>query len=34
MSLIGAIQAGQKLNSQYFELEKNVHLSGVVQGKV
>jgi len=30
MSLIGAIQAGQKLDSQYFELKKNVHLSGVM----
>jgi len=30
MSLMGAIQAGQKLDSQYFELEKNVQLSGVM----
>jgi hypothetical protein len=30
MTLMGAIQAGQKLDSQYFELEKNVQMSGVM----
>jgi uncharacterized protein (DUF4415 family) len=29
LTLMGAIQAGQKLDSQYFELEKNVQISGV-----
>jgi hypothetical protein len=32
MTLMGAIQAGQKLDSQYFELEKNVQMSGVMVG--
>jgi hypothetical protein len=32
MTLMGAIQAGQKLDSQYFELERNVQMSGVAVG--
>jgi hypothetical protein len=30
MTLRGAIQAGQKLDNQYFELEKNIQMSGVM----
>jgi len=30
MTLMGAIQAGQKLDSQYFEVEKNIQMSGVM----
>ena len=29
---MGAIQAGQKLHNQYFELEKNVQMSEVMIG--
>jgi hypothetical protein len=32
MTLMGAIQAGQRLDSQYFESEKNVQMSGVMVG--
>jgi hypothetical protein len=29
MTLMGAIQSGQRLDSQYFQLERNVQMSGV-----